>query len=67
MCNACGFYCCASDEFEKCGCEHCPCSACWPDDDDEDYDENEFCCEVVDTGDELHQILHDALVKGLQK
>jgi hypothetical protein len=39
MCNACGFYCCASDEFEKCGCEGCYCSACWPDDDeDDDYE-----------------------------
>jgi hypothetical protein len=23
MCNACGFLCCASDEFGGCGCEHC--------------------------------------------
>ncbi len=36
MCNACGFYCCASDQFYGCGCEHCPCSECWPDDDDDE-------------------------------
>lgn len=30
MCNACGFYCCASDQFEGCGCDHCEESACWP-------------------------------------
>ncbi|MFC6790629.1 hypothetical protein ACFQE0_14030 [Methylobacterium komagatae] len=28
MCNACAFYCCASDEFEGCGCDHCYDSAC---------------------------------------
>lgn len=27
MCNACGFLCCASDEFEGCGCD-CECIAC---------------------------------------
>lgn len=29
MCNACGFYCCASDCFGECGCDHCPDPACW--------------------------------------
>lgn len=28
MCNACGFLCCGSDEFEECGCNHCPNPAC---------------------------------------
>jgi hypothetical protein len=50
MCNACGFFCCASDVFAKCGCEGCPNSACWPDD-EEDYDDDdygsEFICESV--------------------
>ena len=27
MCNACGFYCCASDSFEGCGCD-CPETDC---------------------------------------
>lgn len=27
MCNACGFYCCASDEFDGCGCD-CPEAIC---------------------------------------
>jgi hypothetical protein len=30
MCNACGYYCCASDEFDHCGCEYCYNPACWP-------------------------------------
>ena len=51
MCNACGFYCCGWDGFEKCGCDHCPeprChdDACWTCgrsdcdgcDDDDDYE-----------------------------
>lgn len=41
MCNACGFYCCGSDEFGGCGCEHCPDSACWPDDEDEWHDDDD--------------------------
>lgn len=28
MCNACGFYCCAMDCFEGCGCDHCECEEC---------------------------------------
>lgn len=24
MCNACGFYCCALDTFDQCGCDTCP-------------------------------------------
>ncbi len=24
MCNACGFYCCALDTFDGCGCDSCP-------------------------------------------
>lgn len=48
MCNACGFYCCASDEFEACGCDHCPNSKCWSDDPDEfDGDDDGFICEAV--------------------
>ena len=27
MCNACGFYCCASDSFDGCGCD-CPETDC---------------------------------------
>jgi hypothetical protein len=43
MCNACGFYCCASDELGKCGCEHCPDPACWWDEEDDDLSaEEEF-------------------------
>lgn len=37
MCNACGFYCCASDMFSGCGCDHCDNIECWPDEDDDDY------------------------------
>ncbi len=29
MCNACGFSCCGSDEFEGCGCDHCDEPECW--------------------------------------
>ncbi len=49
MCNACGFYCCASDVFGGCGCEHCPCPECWPDEPDEEYEEYE------DVAEELHE------------
>lgn len=28
MCKACDFTCCASDEFDQCGCEHCYCEDC---------------------------------------
>lgn len=47
MCNACGFYCCALDTFERCGCDHCPNSACWSDEDDEEYDDpaDYFVCD----------------------
>lgn len=42
MCNACGFYCCAYDGFSRCGCDHCPNRACWPDDEEDyRYDEGE--------------------------
>jgi len=42
MCNACGFFCCGSDEFGGCGCDGCPEPECWSDDeeffdDDDDY------------------------------
>ncbi|MFN3582956.1 hypothetical protein [Phenylobacterium sp.] len=40
MCNACGFLCCAYDGFSGCGCDHCPESACWTDE-DEFYDDDE--------------------------
>lgn len=40
MCNACGFYCCGSDQFERCGCESCPYSECWPDEPDDTYDDD---------------------------
>lgn len=36
MCNACGFFCCAWDGFEKCGCDHCIDPLCWSDDDDDE-------------------------------
>lgn len=45
MCNACGFYCCASDEFDGCGCEGCYKIACLPAEDegnDEDNDEDDL-------------------------
>ena len=29
MCNACGFLCCASDEFHGCGCDNCDEEECW--------------------------------------
>lgn len=38
MCNACGNYCCGSDEFGQCGCDGCPEPECWSDDFDEDDD-----------------------------
>lgn len=48
MCNACGFFCCAYDGFERCGCEHCPNPACWPDDDDEvENEDDDFMCEAI--------------------
>lgn len=36
MCNACGFFCCACDAFEGCGCDCTESEACWTDDDAED-------------------------------
>ncbi len=48
MCNACGFYCCAMDCFEGCGCDFCLNVSCWPDDDDE-YDEDfDYDADVAD-------------------
>lgn len=46
MCNACGFYCCAYDGFDGCGCDHCPEPRCWSDDPDEyDGDDDDgFIC-----------------------
>lgn len=53
MCNACGNLCCGSDQFDSCGCDHCPESDCWdiaegdPDDDIGDFDfEFPRCCPV---------------------
>lgn len=40
MCNACGFLCCGSDEFDRCGCESCPNPECWPDDDIDYFDDD---------------------------
>jgi len=37
MCNACGNYCCGSDEFGGCGCDGCDEPDCWSD--DEDFDD----------------------------
>lgn len=54
MCNACGFYCCASDVFEKCGCDHCPCSACWPDEDNEDDFDQIECKALTCAKEEQH-------------
>lgn len=44
MCNACGFLCCASDVFARCGCD-CDNPECWDIDEDE-YDEPDqgFIC-----------------------
>lgn len=39
MCNACGFYCCASDVFSGCGCDHCHCEECWSDDPEDEYED----------------------------
>ena len=36
MCNACGFYCCASDMFAGCGCWHCHNPKCLPEEDEDD-------------------------------
>jgi hypothetical protein len=50
MCNACGFFCCGSDVFDACGCDHCDCPECWSDDED-DYDASDdggFSCEEVE-------------------
>jgi hypothetical protein len=41
MCNACGFYCCASDCFGGCGCDHCPDPECWDHADDDDFYDND--------------------------
>lgn len=55
MCNACGFLCCGSDQFDTCGCDGCPYSECWdiPEndfDDGSDFDLPDFdfarCCPV---------------------
>ena len=51
MCNACGFFCCAWDGFEKCGCDHCfepAChdDACWA------CGEVECCCSADDLEDQ---------------
>lgn len=35
MCNACGNYCCGSDEFDRCGCDGCPEPDCWSDEADD--------------------------------
>lgn len=48
MCLACSMVCCASDEFEGCGCVHCDNPECWAepneyrDDDREDEDEDDY-------------------------
>lgn len=41
MCNACGNYCCGSDEFGGCGCDGCEEPECWSDDED-DYEDDDF-------------------------
>lgn len=45
MCNACGNVCCGSDLFGGCGCDGCDEPACWSDDWDDDYveDDYDFC------------------------
>lgn len=48
MCNACGFYCCASDVFSGCGCDHCDCPECWTDDDEFFGDDESFDDEIGD-------------------
>ena len=68
MCNACGFYCCAWDGFDKCGCDHCPnpdchddaCISCgeeWCDGDCDDMDYD-------DLGDERDEMMFDCGVEG---
>jgi hypothetical protein len=61
MCNACGFYCCALDTFDGCGCDGCPCEECWsadPDEDDDfDYD--------YDIPEEEHRAKHNDLLRAL--
>lgn len=48
MCNACGFYCCGSDEFSRCDCDYCDEPDCWSDDFDEDdfdaFDDLDCAC-----------------------
>lgn len=42
MCNACGFYCCGSDEFGQCGYDGCPEPECWSDDDEFFGDDDDY-------------------------
>lgn len=50
MCNACGYQCCASDEFESCGCEDCDEPDCWPPlcPDCGEFMYDDFCSACVD-------------------
>jgi hypothetical protein len=62
MCNACGLQCCASDVFEKCGCDHCTNSACW---DIEEDDYADCAPRVVShQNNPLSEILREALAKN---
>ena len=42
MCNACGFLCCGSDQFSRCGCDGCEESDCWSDDNDFEDRDSEY-------------------------
>lgn len=44
MCNACGFKCCASDQFSGCGCD-CDNPECWTKCDECGEPEERCCCE----------------------
>ncbi len=40
MCNACGNYCCGLDFFGGCGCEGCDEPECWPDEDEDEFEDD---------------------------
>lgn len=41
MCLACHMVCCASDEFDGCGCVHCDNPECWPPEREDLYDDGD--------------------------
>lgn len=50
MCLACHMVCCASDEFEGCGCVHCDDPSCWPPERGDLFDEDERDLDDEDDG-----------------